>query len=190
MSRTLLQGAGRQASADARAGARTGIIVRAATVEDAHQIAQIDVASYQAAYPILMPSSFLDARSVSQRQETWMQRLVTGAEHVLVCEAAGQMEGWTSISAADDLGAEGAAEILGLCVRPVSWRQGCGTALLLRALNEIRLMGRAAATVWIVDGNLATKSFYRRCGFARDGSSKTLSVGTAVLTQSRYRVQL
>jgi hypothetical protein len=56
------------------------MLIRAAQIEDAKQIAEVHVASWRAAYRGILPDSMLDNLSVEKRTELWQERLWGAAE--------------------------------------------------------------------------------------------------------------
>ena len=84
---------------------------------------------------------------------------------VVVAEIDGRIAGFAVV-----LDQDGMAELDGLFVEPVLWRQGIGTALVEDAVHGARSRGLSLMTV--VAGP-AAKGFYERCGFTVEGSAET-----------------
>ncbi|MGI9501483.1 MAG: GNAT family N-acetyltransferase, partial [Geminicoccaceae bacterium] len=63
------------------------IVIRAATLADAPDIARVHVASWQATYTGLLPQAHIDVRSHERRLELW-QRNLGGAHRGLIYVAA------------------------------------------------------------------------------------------------------
>ena len=76
----------------------------------------------------------------------------------------------------DDLANTG--EVYALYLLSSHYRRGIGTALMEAALARMPQYSRHA--VWVLEGNERAIAFYRSCGFAFDGASQTLTLGTEV----------
>jgi GNAT superfamily N-acetyltransferase len=81
---------------------------------------------------------------------------------------------------------EDAGEVRTFFVAPTAWRRGVGSALMERALEELREMGFAEATVWSFADNARANGFYERHGFRRDGTDRREEVWANIL-EVRYR---
>ena len=64
------------------------------------------------------------------------------------------------------------AELLNLAVGPTQRRQGAGTALLARALEEWRTQGAKSVYLEVRESNTPAIAFYEKQGFARTGVRK------------------
>jgi len=108
----------------------------------------------------------------------------------LVAGDTGQAVGHTTFgkSRDDDVAAD-VGEIRTFFVRPAAWRHGVGSALMGAALDELRELGYAEATVWSFDANARANAFYERHGFRRDGAEGREEVW-AYLLEVRYRLAL
>ena len=83
---------------------------------------------------------------------------------VIVAELGGRLAGFVAVVIDDDV-----AELDGLFVEPVLWRQGIGAALVDVAVHEARRQGLAMMVV----ANPSAREFYEKCGFAVEGETET-----------------
>jgi ribosomal protein S18 acetylase RimI-like enzyme len=149
--------------------------VRPAQERDAGAIAAVHVRSWQAAYRGLVPDDVLDALSIPRREASWLQTLRARAGLcTLVADEDGSIAGFCTVvlpSRDADAGPL-TGEIAALYVDPPRWRAGTGTALLLAALAALESEGCSEVTLWVIDGNLRGREFYRRFGFKADGGRR------------------
>src|SRR4051794_1204440 len=77
--------------------------IRAATVADAAGIAEVHVASWQAAYHGLLPQALLDGLSVERRTAQWRRDIGGGGVDVHVAtDAAGRIAGFIATGCSRD----------------------------------------------------------------------------------------
>lgn len=175
------------------------ITVRAAAERDARPIAEIHVGSWQVGYRGLIPDEILDRLSAENR-ETWWRRWLDSppspAFRVLVAELDGGVRGFASLGETrDEDAAAPTGEIYAVYVDPDAWRRGIGAALMERAEAELRALGFADATLWVLDTNDRARRFYERCGWRADGAVKRDRVGAerdgdegVEIREVRYRI--
>jgi GNAT superfamily N-acetyltransferase len=145
-------------------------VVREAVPCDAPGIARIHVDAWQRAYRGLMPQALLDELSVDQRERMWDGHLADDSgPATFVAVVDGAIAGFCSIAvpARDADSSATTGEIAALYVDPARWRSGVGTALMARALDELRAC--EDVTLWVLAGNEPALAFYARFGFAPDG---------------------
>jgi GNAT superfamily N-acetyltransferase len=106
---------------------------------------------------------------------------------VLIADEAGQALGHTAFGRSrDDDVAPDVGEVRAFFVRPGAWRRGVGSALMQAALDQLRDLGYAQATVWSFDANSRANAFYEHHGFRRDGAEKREQIWAGLL-EVRYR---
>jgi GNAT superfamily N-acetyltransferase len=168
--------------------------VRLAVPGDASAIARVHVESWRAAYIGLMPAAVLDAFTVEAREPRWQAILTREApdERTLVVLApGGPVAGFASTGPSRDEGAApDVAELYALYLAPGSWGAGLGRALFAAAIEDLRERGRAAMTLWVLDGNARGRRFYEAAGMRADGAIKIEIEERAELPHVRYRLPL
>lgn len=169
--------------------------VRAATVDDAERVAEVEVLSRRAAYRGLVPQARLDALQQGQRLPVWRTVLeqADGPRRVtLVVEDDAAVVGLADLrsTADDEAGAPGVGEIDSLYVLPGCWGRGCGSALMAAALQAFAAAGHAAAVLWVLETNERATGFYRRRGWRPDGAVEDLVADGVALRHVRYRYDL
>ncbi len=165
------------------------IVVRWATVEDAHDIAVVHVEAWRVAYRELLPHDVLEALSVDDRAAGWFRWLTrslsseptddeTGPVHRLIVACVdGSLIGWASFGNGRDAGEVHRGELAGLYVHPEKWGHEAGAALLGRAEEELSSSGLREPYLWVLEGNERAISFYERHGWMPDGGEKWMAVG-------------
>jgi GNAT superfamily N-acetyltransferase len=166
------------------------MVIRAATISDAHDIAEVHVAGWKAAYRGLMPDSVLDGLSVPKREEMWRRIIAEQKYQLLVAEHDDRIVGFINFGSGRDSEAVPGltGEILAIYVDPNRWHEGIGRGLLEAALSELKSAGFNEATLWVLDSNSRGRVFYERAGFSADGVTKSGIVGdNAKIQEVRYR---
>lgn len=166
------------------------MVIRAATIADAHDIAELHVASWKAAYRGLMPDAVLDGLSVPKRAEMWQRIIAEKKFQLLVAEHDDGIVGFVNFGSARDPDAVPGltGEILAIYVDPNRWHEGIGRELLEAVLSELRSAGFNEVILWVLDSNSRARVFYERAGFSVDGATKNGIVGdNAKIQEVRYR---
>jgi ribosomal protein S18 acetylase RimI-like enzyme len=140
----------------------SGLLVRAATVDDAEGIARVHVRSWQETYAGLVAPGELDELSVERRAQRMAVNLAAGAE-VWVAEADGAVVGFSSIGGGDHVEQPRPLELGTLYVLESHHGSGAGQALLDAAIGD------SPAFLFVADHNPRATRFYQRNRFAFDG---------------------
>lgn len=136
------------------------VIVRYAAVADAAEIAAVHIRSWQRAYQGHLDQDFLDALDPVARAEGWRRSLEGPADP---------------------------GELVAIYVLPTEWYKGIGSQLMTAALTKLHDAEFRVATLWVLDGNLASMRFYAATGWAQDGSVKTAELGGRSVSEIRYQ---
>lgn len=154
-------------------------------------VAVVHVRSWQAAYRGLLPDAILDGLSVDGRAHMWRTQLTEASDtRIWVAEAADGIAGFVVAGPEDPRSDEGTAEVHAIYVAPERYREGIGTALLARAVEELQKAGFRQAVLWALAGNEAADRFYRVNGWQPDGATKVDEMVGLDLPQVRYRTVL
>jgi ribosomal protein S18 acetylase RimI-like enzyme len=169
--------------------------VRAATFDDAADLAAVHVRSWQAAYKGLLPQDCLDELDRSFTTERW-QRHLRAADWpkagVVVAVPGPELVGFARFGPSRDEDDDCAAigEIMSIYVAPEAWGQGLGRWLMTSALAKMSAAGYPQATLWVLDSNTRARRFYERGGWAEDGTAKRRESLGFPIRELRYRKQL
>jgi GNAT superfamily N-acetyltransferase len=175
------------------------VVIRSASTADAAQIAAVMRDSWFAAYHGIIPATIIDQATApdggarirqSFRLRPW-QRMIAAVETDIV--------GYASFGPERDVmdmpwphplttaGSDGqVAELYALYVHPSWWSTGTGRALMDQVLTKVRMAGYRCITLWVLEANSRARRFYRRAGFAPDGSRHVLD-DLGGVTEIRYR---
>ncbi|MGI9648930.1 MAG: GNAT family N-acetyltransferase [Acidimicrobiia bacterium] len=169
-------------------------MIRPATLEDAARLAEIHIASWQAAYRDLLPADFLAGLSdeLEGRTAQWQDWLGIESEHrkVLV-GVADEVVGFAHFgpSGDKDLKASQVGELYAMYVDPAYYRQGWGSQLMDAAFAEMRGSGFVEGSLWVMTANDAARSFYESHGWEPDGKSADQCLGITI-PAVRYRAKV
>jgi ribosomal protein S18 acetylase RimI-like enzyme len=146
------------------------IAIRAATIEDAAEIAALHVAVSQATYRDLAPPETLQRLNLAHRTARWTELLQKGERIALVAERAGKIIGIGTAGAASvpELGTRG--EILHLYVDPTHARAGIGSTLMRQLARALKAEGYKGIALGVVEGNQPAIDFYKKLGGRLAGS--------------------
>lgn len=164
------------------------MLIRPASVDDAHDLAVVHVRSWQQAYRGLMPQAVLDGLSIAEREAGWARLLAETprASQTIVAEHDSAIAGWASYGTARDEHAPGSGELWGIYAHPDAWSTGVGHALLTAVEQALRSDGHETAYLWVLEGNERAARFYERHGWASDGARKVDTRPGLVLHERRH----
>ncbi|MDJ0896370.1 MAG: GNAT family N-acetyltransferase [Alphaproteobacteria bacterium] len=157
------------------------IVIRPARAVDAEAIAEVQVESWQDAYPGLLPNNGLlnmnPRRLSSQWRATTLRR---GRERVHVANTKSDgIVGFASWGPARAQLQSLRGEVFTLYVRPDWQNRGLGRALLRAAFKGLRAAGHPSAVVWVISGSPA-RFFYERMGGVRLAKGEDTLWGTSI----------
>ncbi len=166
--------------------------IRPAVVEDAAQIAEVHVRSWQGAYRGLIPQDYLDGLDPARWAE-WRTRKIRQVDWArggcLVAAAATGLVGFADFGPTRDADQDSAliGEVMAIYVAPDAWGAGCGRELMTTALGHLAHAGYRQVTLWVLDTNARARRFYELAGFEPDGADKVDDRGAFQLREVRYR---
>ena len=170
-------------------------MIRHATLEDAARLAEIHIASWQAAYQDLLPADFLAGLSneLESRTGQWQDWLGVASERrkVLVGVDGDRVVGFAHVgpSGDKDLKASQVGELYAMYLDPGHYRQGWGSQLMDAVFAEMRDSGFVEGALWVMTANDAARSFYEGHGWQPDGKTADHCVGIAI-PAVRYRAKV
>jgi GNAT superfamily N-acetyltransferase len=145
------------------------VTVRSARVEDAAAMARVLVRSWQETYRGLMPDRVLDDPGlVKARERFWTAALVEEryrANRIAVAERAGEVIGVAMAGPPQSPQSGAGLHLYVLYVLATEHGSGVGAALLDAVLGPDE-----PAALWVADPNPRAQAFYRKHGFAPDGT--------------------
>jgi GNAT superfamily N-acetyltransferase len=167
------------------------MLLRPAEPADDDAVARVHVRSWQIAYRGLLPDAYLDALQPEDRAPHYRfgER---GPNRPLTTVAIERDEicGFATTGPSRDGDRPDSGELYALYVDPSSWDLGVGRALMSGARERLASAGFEEAHLWVLDGNARAERFYRRDGWAPDGSRRPENHWGVVVHELRYRTAL
>jgi ribosomal protein S18 acetylase RimI-like enzyme len=150
------------------------LTVRPARVEDAAQMARVNVRCWQETYRGIMPGAVLDAPGFLAARERFWTAALTDERYrenrAAVAERDGELVGIAMSGPPLDSGAAWARQLYVLYVHAADHGTGAGAALLEAVVHP----GESVA-LWVADPNPRAQAFYRKHGFVPDGAAQVES---------------
>ena len=150
------------------------VTIRGAVLSDAEALAHLHVEVWEEAYGSLMPASIFETRRLTMqpRIEGWRRRLKDSPARTVVAAQARDLLGFATVgpSREDDVAVD--VELWALYVRASRWGSGLGHTLITDAIGD------RGACLWVLRGNDRAAAFYRKHGFAEDGTAGSDEYGT------------
>ena len=142
--------------------------VRKAKIEDALDIATIQVLSSRNAYREIMSKEYLEKTSITMREFVWKKILEENDGEVILLDDNGT-QGYIHFGVTRDSDKEktSVAEIMSIYIYPESQRLGYGTRLVRYVLENLAENFKEL-NLWVLDENFNAKKFYEKMNFTRE----------------------
>ena len=150
-------------------------IVRRAVEDDVVGIAEVQIASWQAAYRGIIADATLAGLDIAKHAIQW-QRALDQRAPVWVAEVDKDVAGFVGLRG---------NEITVLYVRPERQRRGIGRALLRQGLATMAGEGCTVGWLWVLEANAGARAFYAAEG-GRASDRGPVKVEGQTLAQVRY----
>ena len=164
--------------------------VRPASPREAKAIAEIHVATWQAAYEDFMPADYLKSMTVEKRQSYWREAIEYSEPQLLVALEADKVVGFVGYDRSRDAGTKSTVgEIWAIYVAPAHWGGGAGIALWDGAREGLKEEGCTQVTMWVLLQNERALRFCEHsAGFKREMPSlKSVAFGASKLEEIRLK---
>ena len=164
--------------------------VRPATARDAAAIAEIHVATWQAAYRDVMPEDYLNQMTLEKRQAYWREAIEYSEPQLLVATDGDQLVGFVGYDRSRDAKTRSTVgEIWAIYVAPAHWGKGVGLALWDGARDGLKEEGCTQVTIWVLLRNERALEFCEHAaGFKREMPTlKTVDFGSVKLEEIRLK---
>jgi ribosomal protein S18 acetylase RimI-like enzyme len=161
-------------------------VLRWAVPDDADDLADVHVASWQGAYRGILPDEYLAGLDRASRARWWRGFIVDGARvHVVVTDTS--VVGFCHAADSDD---EGWGEVFSIYVHPDHWGAGHGRSLLAAGEAGLANAGHRRALLWVLEDNDRGRRFYERQGWAVGSHFRIEEIGGVQVTELRYEKDL
>ena len=164
--------------------------VRPAVPRDAKAIAEIHVATWQAAYQGLIPDDVLKAMTYEKRLAYWKEAIEYSDPQLMVATDGDTVIGFVGFDRSRDPGTKSSVgEIWAMYVTPAHWRKGAGLVLWDGARDGLKEEGCTQVTLWVLLANGRALQFYEQAaGFKREMPSlRTTAYGGVKLEEIRLK---
>jgi GNAT superfamily N-acetyltransferase len=167
------------------------MLLRPAEPDDAAAVARVHVRSWQIAYRGLLPNEYLGRLQPEDRAPHYpFADREPGRPLTTVALERDEICGFATIGPSRDGDRPDSGELYALYVDPSAWDRGVGRALIASAREQLAGAGFAEAHLWVLDGNARAERFYRRDGWAPDGSRRPEELWGVVVHELRFRTAL
>jgi ribosomal protein S18 acetylase RimI-like enzyme len=150
----------------------SSLIVRPARVQDVRQMARVHVRCWQETYRGVMPDAVLDDPGFPAAREGMWTDVLTSEHYrqsrVAVAERDGELAGIAMSGPPEDATAAWTRQLYVLYVYAADHGTGAGRALLEAVIGPAE-----PAVLWVADPNPRAQAFYRKHGFAADGTARS-----------------
>jgi len=165
------------------------IVIRLATSNDALDMAEVHMRSWEAAYKNIIPTEFILEKNAG-RPALWETILAKENNTQYIIEKNGKTVGMlgAGISRDDDVD-DDTYELMGIYLLPEYFRQGIGTQAVEFAFTKARSLDMKVMIVWLLEENVNAKRFYEKHGFTVDGITREENFGK-ILNSIRMRIDL
>ncbi|MEV4467889.1 GNAT family N-acetyltransferase [Micromonospora echinofusca] len=161
--------------------------LRPATVDDLLTVGALHQRSRVAAYSAFLPARALAEPTPEAMGAYWTERWTWERdEHrMTVAERDGRLVGFSYLGP-DDEGDPATGLLNAIHLEPAERGRGTGRALMVDALDAMRVRGWSHAVLWVLRDNAHARAFYERGGWALTGTERDEHIGPAVVPQLRY----
>jgi ribosomal protein S18 acetylase RimI-like enzyme len=160
-------------------------MIRAATIDDALQIARVHVASWRSTYRSLLDRDFLESLTEAHYADRWRRFIGEGSSRVYLVEQDGEIVGFAS-GGRERAGETGyGGELYAIYVLDDYQGRGHGRELVRAVVAGLREMGLDDLIIWVLRDNAPARRFYERLGgvYVR---AQPITIGSATLEEVSY----
>ena len=158
-----------------------GITIRLAKPDDALDMAEVHMRSWEAAYKDIIPMEYI--KEINATRSVKFKRIITDENTTqYVIQNGDKTVGIMCVvdTPQDDDADENVCELEGIYLHPDYYRQGIGTKAMEYVFDIARNWGKPIMTLWVFAENTNTIQFYEKCGFTADGKTKTYHFGKMI----------
>lgn len=163
------------------------LVIRKAATADMASVAQVQIASWRAAYRGVVDDEFLAKMNPEVREQMWVTACSRTSCTLLVAALDGDVVAFCyfGTSQVEEEPAE-LAEIWAIYAHPDVWGMGVGRALMQEAFESLRSVGYRSVFLWVLRDNTRTRLFYEAAGMVLTGGEKTWKSASQELPLVRY----
>ena len=150
--------------------------IKKAEISDALAIAEIHIAGWQGAYGGILDQAFIDSKTLDHRLKQWKEILTDKIGETLIFEKEGKALGFVSYGplrtappGTSKIRPLYSSEIYAIYLLPEYYRQGIGTKLFQRAVENLKAQKHGSTCLWVLDKNKRACAFYEAMDGQRIG---------------------
>jgi len=144
------------------------ITVRDGTIDDANQIAEIHVRTWQHAYKDILPQNFLNSLSIERRAAQWKESIKnhesTSQNGLFVISDDNTIYGFAACGAARDKEFSGYGELFAIYVASDFQKHGYGYKLFEKVKTFLKDRGFNRTYAWSLEKNCSAHNAYEKWG--------------------------
>ncbi|WP_444963100.1 GNAT family N-acetyltransferase [Nocardiopsis sp. M1B1] len=167
--------------------------IREALPEDGPAVADVEVRSWRAAYPGIVPQDYLDAMDAAERGARWSDWIAGAARPgagLLLAEDDAVAVAFACFAPVEEAagGTAGPCEVEAFFSVPEVWGSGVNRRLIADVHRAVAGAGYTEAVLWVLRDNPRARRFYAAHGWEADGAvTEEGPLNGAVLPRLRYR---
>lgn len=166
------------------------MLIRRAELEDAPQIAEVHVSTWQTAYAGIVPDETLASLSLEARTAQWQRSINNDRNLNEVALVGEEIVGFAVSGPERDQVMQYDSEIYALYILQAHQGKGIGKALVQSAMKELRDRGFQTMLIWVLEDNRPARAFYERMGGVLIEETLTFHVGGIELAEIAYGYDL
>jgi GNAT superfamily N-acetyltransferase len=174
------------------------VSVRAARLDDVHDLARININAWRAAYQGMIPQTYIDAMDMATYEQRWSSYL--SGQEPNITHVVAVVDGVVAAYASggpyrpqpntEQKATVGLAELYALYTEPMLQRRGAGTAVHDALIGSLRDAGFEEVALWVLVENARSRVWYERRGWRPDGSTSVWVADGTGLPELRMRLDL
>lgn len=160
------------------------MLIRIASISDAHGIASVHVDSWRSAYIGIIPDKYLKAISIHERERRWNSILSMEGSKTYIAELNNRIVAFMNFGSHRRILSLNHGEIYAIYAVREIWGRGVGHALMKKAISYMVDEECSKISVNVLLRNVRGMNFYKKHGFSIVAeSARSLTIGSAILQE-------
>ena len=150
------------------------LLIRGATVKDAHDYATVHVYSWQAAYQHIIPDDYLGQLDIDNISERFAKGFIKYKDktHYYIAELDGKAIGNLALGNCRDVDKPKFGEIIAIYLLSSYWGSGYGKKIMDFGIDRLRKLGYYDCCLWVLEENTRAIRFYEIMDFSLMGQKR------------------
>ena len=146
------------------------ITIRLAVPSDAPDMAEVHMRSWEVAYKGILPDEYIREKNAT-RNALYARVITEENDTSYVIQCSGKTVGIMCVAPPQDKELIDCHELHYIYLHPNYFRRGIGTQAMELAYSIARGLGKTGLVLWVLEKNVNSIQFYKKCGFVADGGS-------------------